>query len=639
MILGVNAVSKQFGIDIVLERVTFRLDAREKVALIGRNGTGKTTLLKIITGQYEPDTGSVHLAQGAKIGYLRQESPVTPGFTVLQEAEKALEHKQALRTRLDELESQIADHPTDDDLDEYARLVEHFSESDSYSAENDLRQVLKRLGFEEEDLDRKTDSLSGGEKTRLALARILLEEPDLLILDEPTNHLDLQATEWLENWVKGYHGAILLVSHDRSFLEATCTRTLELRDHTVKDYPGDFRQYLRLRAEDEARQADLAAKQAAEIAKLDEYVRRFIGTQRTAQARGRRKMMERLIQNRVDAPQHEKGMAGGFQNVQRSGETVLSCENLAVGFSDETLYDDLNWIVRWQERWGVIGENGAGKSTLIKTVLGTHPPVSGKVTVGKRVDVGYFSQDTAILDPDDTPLKFILDEHDLTTAQARDLLGRFLFHGDDVFRPVGTLSGGEKNKLVLASLTTAQPNLLILDEPTNHLDMDSREALAQILKDYPGTLVLISHDRWLLSQVTDHTLDVRRSGPVIYLGSYPEYRQHLAQKENPTSEKSNRQKQPAVLAPPPEPKLSPYELSKEITRVRRSIEDLETAVSNQEDAIKTIEDRLGAPSPDDDVTRLSHDYQAAQDKLQQLIEAWEDENLRLHKLEDQRGPG
>lgn len=637
MVLGVNNVSKLFSSDIVLERVTFRIDAREKVALVGRNGTGKTTLLKLITGQMEPDTGSVHLVRGAKVGYLRQESPVQSGRTVLQEAESALEHKLALHKRLEELEKAIAENPTDDDLDEYSLVVEHFSDSEGFSAENDVRQVLTHMGFLEEDFDRLTDSLSGGEKTRLALARILLEEPDLLILDEPTNHLDLQATEWLEGWVRQYHGAVLLVSHDRRFLEATVDRVLELRNATIKDFPGDYRKYLKLRAEDEARQADLAAKQAAQAAKLDEFVRRFMNSQRTAQARGRLKMLDKLKSEMVQAPTSDKGMVGGFQNVERSGEIVLSCENLAVGFPDETLYSKFDWVVRWQERWGVIGENGAGKSTLIKTLLGLHKPVSGKVKVGQRVEVGYFSQDTTVLDPDDTPLSFLLQENDLLTAQARDLLGRFLFHGDDVFRPVRTLSGGEKNKLVLASLTCSAPNLLVLDEPTNHLDMDSREALAEILLDYPGTLVLISHDRWLLEQVTDHTLDVRRSGPVQYGGSYEEYRDHLAKPKNGKTDSKPAPKSAKLQPKIDGPKLSPYELSKEIGRQRKAVEDALDAVSTQEDAITALEAKLATPDESDDLLALTQKYQEEQKHLETLVSIWETESTRLESLESQVG--
>ncbi|HTQ08789.1 MAG TPA: ABC-F family ATP-binding cassette domain-containing protein, partial [Fimbriimonadaceae bacterium] len=586
MLLSVSNVAKAFGVDEILTGISFLIAAREKVALVGRNGTGKTTLLKILTGRLEADTGTVNLAQGAKIGYLRQEAPVTLGRTVLEEAQASLGHQLKLKRRLEELEGRLSAQsgPSDaSDLEEYALLHEHFLEAEGYSAERDIRVVLQRMGFSEEEFARPTDKLSGGEKTRLAIARMLLEEPDLLILDEPTNHLDLQATEWLEGWLRQYHGAVLLVSHDREFLENTAERVLELRDGTVKSYPGPFPKYLKLKEEEEARQAEVAKRQEQEIAKLDEYVRRFMNSQRTAQARGRLKQMNRLIENKVEAPKKEQGMKGGFGTVKRSGDIVVECEKLAVGFSPSqfsrrgapgedwgglddgegrrerelVLFQDLDWTVRIQDRWGVIGENGAGKSSLIKTVLGLIPALAGRSRLGSNLEIGYFSQDTQELDPEQSPLDFMVWECDMLPADARNLLGRFLFSGDDVYRPIRTLSGGEKNKLSLARLTHQQPNLLILDEPTNHLDMDSREALAGVLKEFRGTLILISHDRWLLSQVTDHTLDVRRAGPVQFNGSYPEYRLWQKRGANP----SQRPAENHTSTPQdPNPRISPREL-------------------------------------------------------------------------------
>ncbi len=635
MILGLSGVSKQFGIDIVLENISFRIESREKVALVGRNGAGKTTLLKIITGQYEPDSGSINLPRGVKVGYLRQESPITSGITVLQEAEKGVARQLELKSRLAELESIIAEHPTDEDLDEYSRILEHFSDSDAFSAERDVEQILNHMGFFNSDFEKITDSLSGGEKTRLALAKILLEEPDLLILDEPTNHLDLQATEWLEEWIKSYHGAVLIVSHDRVFLQNTVRRVLEIRQHKIKDFPGNYEQYRRLRAEEDARLVDMAAKQAAEAAKLDEFVRRFMNSQRTAQARGRQKMLHRLLENRIEIPSSERSMAGQFNNIKRSGEMVLECENLSVGFVDETLYSGLNWTVRWQERWGIIGENGAGKSTLIRTALGKIPAVEGSSRIGRSVDLAYFSQDTAVLDLEDTPISFIMDETDLEAGPARDLLGKFLFHGDDVFRQIKTLSGGEKNKLVLASLIHASPNLLILDEPTNHLDIDSREALSQMLSEYPGTLILISHDRWLLSQVANNILDVRRSGPLQFIGGYEEYRDR--QKNiNSSDTNSPSTKSISIQEKAPEP-VNQYELSKEIGRIVKAISEAEKEVETQENVLKEIESNLSNPNPSQDVIKLTHDYQATQAQLENSISNWEQLIIKQEQLESLRG--
>jgi len=644
VLLSVSNVAKSFGVDQILSGVTFRLDGREKVALVGRNGTGKTTLLKILTGQYEPDQGSVQLAKGAKIGYLRQEALVATDRTVLEEAEEAVKQQLILQARLKDLEERLEQStPTDEDLEEYALLHEHFLEAEGYSAERDLRVVLQKMGFTEEEFNKPTSKLSGGETTRLAIARLLLEEPDLLILDEPTNHLDLQATEWLEGWLKGYHGAVLLVSHDRAFLDNTAERVLELRDGTVKAYPGPFPKYLQLKAEEEERQAEVARRQELEIAKMDEYVRRFMNSQRTAQARGRLKLMNRLIETKVDAPKNEKGMRGGFGDVRRSGDIVLETERLCVGFTEESgdktvLFSDLNWTVRFGDRWGVIGENGAGKSTLLKVLLGDLDPLSGRTKVGSNVDVGYFTQDASDLDPDMSPLDVMVWDLDMKPPEARNLLGRFLIGGDDVFRPVKTLSGGEKNKLSLAKLTQLNPNLLVLDEPTNHLDMASREALAEVLRDFKGTLVLISHDRWLLSQVTDQTLDVRKAGPIIFPGSYLEYRNRNLKPGAPAAKKkvNNSVRQPDVQEPV-QPTLTPRELSKEIQRVTKLVADIENQISQNETELKEVEDLLANLSPTADVFALTKDHQRLQEELEGRLAAWQEQSELLETLTAQRG--
>ncbi|HEY0865860.1 MAG TPA: ABC-F family ATP-binding cassette domain-containing protein [Fimbriimonas sp.] len=629
MLLSVSNVAKSFGVDQVLDGVTFRIEPREKVALVGRNGTGKTTLLKIITGQMEADRGGIQLSRGAKVGYLRQEAPVGYGHTVLDEAEAALERQIELRGRLEELERRMeSGSASPEDLEEYALVHEHFIEAEGYSAEQDLKTVLQRMGFSEEEFGRPTNELSGGQKTRLAIARLLLEEPDLLILDEPTNHLDLQATEWLEGWIRQYHGAILLVSHDRAFLDNTAERVLELRDGTVKAYPGPFAKYLRLKAEDEARQAEMARRQEQEMAKLDEFVRRFMNSQRTAQARGRLKMLNRMQENRIQAPKKDPGMAAGFTSAKRSGDVSFECERLLFGH-DKVLLPELGWTVRYGERWGVIGENGAGKSTLIKTILGRLEPKGGRVRIGSGVTIGYFSQDTEDLDPEDSPLDALVWDLDMDPPDARNLLGRFLITGDDVFRPIKTLSGGEKNKLSLAKLTRLNPNLLVLDEPTNHLDMDSREALAAVLKDYQGTLVLISHDRWLLGEVADQTLDVRRSGAIAYPGTYEEYRSRTAR---PTPSKTV-----AAAKVEATPELTPRELSKEIGRLVKAVADLEQEIGEKENALAALEAQLANLDPAADVLSLTMDHQRQQEQLAGMLAAWEEQSLRLEELREKQG--
>lgn len=629
MLLSVSGVGISFAADEVLHDVTFRLDRREKVALVGRNGCGKTTLLRILLGEYEPDKGSVTLARGARIGYLRQESQVERGLSVLEAAEQARQEEVALRQRLEELEQRMEAGATNAELEEYATLHERYMEMEAYSAERDLQTVLSRMGFAPEDYDKPTSALSGGEKTRLALARLLLEEPDLLILDEPTNHLDLQASEWLEGWLKNYPGAVLLVSHDRFFLEAVSERVLEMKNGEVRSYPGSFEKYLVLKAEEELRQAEVAKRQQKEIDKLDEYVRRFMNSQRTAQARGRLKMMEKLQASQVVAPTAEKSMKTAFKAAKRSGDVVWEAKGITKAYGDRALFQGFDWTVVAGERWGVVGENGAGKSTLVKVLMEQISPDSGSVRHGANLMPAYFAQDVVDLDPRQSPLDHLVYEFGLLPADARNLLGRFLFSGDDVFRPISTMSGGEKNKLVLASLTTLQPNLLVLDEPTNHLDMDSREALAQVLQDYQGTLILISHDRWLLDKVTNRTLDVRSSGIVSYPGSFGEYRRRLS-KPQPTAT-STKESRPAG------PKLSPRELSKEITRLEKEIERMEHQITEREAELAALEAQLACPDEGMDLRAMTEEHASLTELIAGLMNAWEKTSLQLDEHRAMQG--
>ncbi len=630
MLLSVNGVNKQYGVDWILQNVALRLDAREKAALVGRNGCGKTTLLQIVTGQLEPDSGSVHLARGASIGYLRQDALADNEGTVFSVAESGLAHLREIHERLTELEAALAAGGSDADLEEYAMLAEHVSESDGYSMERDIKTVLARMGFQEDQYAQPVATLSGGEKTRLAIAKLLLLEPDLLILDEPTNHLDLAATEWLEAWIRAYHGAVLIVSHDRAFLENTVGTVVELRDAKTKSYPAGFRKYLQLRAEDMERQADLAARQRRQMDKLDEFVRRFINSQRTAQARGRQKLLNRLQAEAVSAPGRDRSMAAGFGDVSRSGDIVLECKGLAVGFPDETLIKSLGWTVTWQERWGVIGENGAGKSTLVKTLIGEQRPLGGTRKLGARVELGYFSQDSTDFDLTETPLEFVMAECALEAGPARDLLGRFLFEGDDVFKSIGSLSGGERNKLALAALVQLRPNLLVLDEPTNHLDMDSREALAGVLAEYKGTIVLVSHDRWFLGQVADHILDVRKTGPELYNGTFDEFRDR--DKPKPKT----RRPQP-VVGQALSASVRPREVSKEIARVKKEIEDIEALISVQEEKVRKIELQLAEPPEGADIHALATSHTDAQANLARSMALWEELGTSLTDLQSQQG--
>jgi len=381
---------------------------------------------------------------------------------------------------------------------------------------------------------------------------------------------------------------------------------------------------------------------------MDEYVRRFMNSQRTAQARGRLKLMNRLLENKVEAPKSERGMKAGIASTKRSGDLVVSCEKLTVGFDEPegpvVLYKNLDWTVRYADRWGIIGENGAGKSTLIKVLLGELDPLSGRARLWSNVVLGSFSQDAADLDLEISPLDMMVYELDLKPAEARHLLGRFLISGDDVFRPIGTLSGGEKNKLSLARLTHLNPNLLVLDEPTNHLDMDSREALAEVLKEYQGTLILVSHDRWLLSQVTGQILDIRLSGPIVYPGSYSDYRRRLSD-PNAANRPKPKEVSPAPTIPklldgkqaPEEPEYTPRELSKEISRLEKLVKEVEEQMTRDEEGLRALEEELANLSPTADVFSLTRDHRDMKERLEGSLAAWEEHSNRLERLVALRG--
>lgn len=630
MILRLSGVAKAYSTDIIIEDASFAIGPREKVALVGRNGTGKTTLLRIITGSEESDSGSVWIAPKRRIAYLSQQTPIDEGATVREEAERGVRQALDIKRRYDELTTELESDPANSNLlDEWHLLGEQLHDMEAYAAENSVESVLRRLGFSAEDEGRLTSTLSGGQRTRLALARLLLEEPDLLILDEPTNHLDLAATEWLESWVQRYPGAVLIVSHDRTFLERTAERFLEIRDHRVHVYPGPWAQYRRVRQEDLDRQAMMAEKQADEIAKLDDFVRRFMNSQRTAQARGRQKMMHKLMASRIEGPTSEKGIAGGFESVRRSGDLVIEAQKLEVGYPGNPLFGPMDWTVRFGEKWGVVGENGIGKSTLCRLLSGEMEPLAGRIRVGSNVELGYFSQDAVQLDLDLTPLEFMIWEAGMDAGPARGMLGQFLFHGDDVYKPIRALSGGERNKLQLAWLTVQQPNLLVLDEPTNHLDMDSREALADILRSYPGTLVLISHDRWLLTQLTEQVLTISRDGAAVFPGGF---------RDLPRGGGSTvlQGQQSAKANTDSRPQLSPREISKRIGEHEKGLAAAENAVARAEENVRRLESKLASPG-DEDVVALCEEHESAQHSLELAMNLWTKADEELIELRRMQG--
>ncbi len=615
-LLAAGGISIGYGPDEILADVDFRVEKRQRIGLIGPNGCGKTSILRVLTGQLEPTRGSITTARGLRTGYLRQEDAVDPDKTVMQEAEHAFEPVLKMESRLRELEDLMSNsggHQAAELLDEYSDLHERFDDMGGFQSLRDVPLVLVKLGFRHEDLDKTGSILSGGEKTRLALAKMLLLSPDLLFLDEPTNHLDLAAIEWLEEFLTGFGGSIVVVSHDRVFLDRVTTHIAEIEEKSLVLYAGNYSKFAQLKEERRERQAKEFEQRQAEIQKLDEYVRIHMGSQRTAQARGRLKMMNRLVKEGLKPPPGQEKMRLKMGKVARSGDVVAVWEGVGMRYGERELFPNVDLVVRLGDRVGIIGGNGSGKSTLIRILMGREEPNSGKASLGSNVTAGYFAQDNVDLDPDATVIDHIIENFSLSSSEARHHLGKFLFSGDDVFKPVGKLSGGEKNKLVLAQLFLINPNLLVLDEPTNHLDIASREALVRCLKEYCGTIIVVSHDRFLLSVVTTRTVEISDSTIKDFSGNYDEYRVRKA----PV---------PAKIIPSVQPKaaeLSAHQLSKERIKAKQALENATVSVHDAELAMKQLEDRLWSPGPQDNVIELSQRHEEMQARVARALADWE----------------
>jgi ATP-binding cassette subfamily F protein 3 len=646
-VLLVDNLEKSFGIDTLFEKVSFTLGWGQKLGLVGRNGAGKTTLLRMLTGEMEPDRGTVRFVAGVRPGYLKQEDVVDPARTVIEETEEAFAWVRRMEARLAELSHRIADaaHAGHAELesaamDEYGGLRERFEIMGGYDQLRDIPGVLKRLGFSESDQEKACGSLSGGEKTRLAIARLLLSGPDILLLDEPTNHLDIEATEWLESFLRAFGGALVLVSHDRLFLDRVVTSVAEIEHQRLTIYNGNVSSFLRQKAEREERQAELHAREQAEVERLMTFFEKWKNTPtKKNQAWSRFKWAERIKANMTEAPlSAQKSAKMSLKSALASGREALVIERLKKAYGERVLFESLTVTIERGERIGVVGPNGAGKSTLIKVIVGREDANFGIVRLGHNVTTGYFAQDVADLDLDRSVLENMLDMGGMTAEEARTFLGRFLFTGDDVFRPVSSLSGGEKNKLSLAQITYMRPNLLILDEPTNHLDLESREALGKMLQGYDGALILVSHDRYLLDQVTQRTIEVKDGQATVYDVPYGEYRQlssraqprdHAASPTRLGQSSSRAQSRDHVVSCSDAAEavllrleaMNFRELSKERTRAKARLDAAETAVDALESELDEIVAGLSRPS--DQAVELAKRHGEVQLNLEQAITAWE----------------
>jgi ATP-binding cassette subfamily F protein 3 len=529
-------VTKQYGANLVLDDVCWQISADDRVGLIGNNGSGKTTLFKIAAGEISEFKGTLARAKRARIGYLHQE-PEFDSNQKLRDAIRtaAFEHIQEMERQMEYLTEQMSAVNDEEEqaeiLDQYAHVHEKYEAHGGYDYEHRIDAVLAGMGFRTKDFDLQMNVLSGGQKGRSAIAKLLLEEPDLLLLDEPTNHLDLEATEWLEEFIKKeYRGAVVVVSHDRYFLDKVVTKIAEIHSNKIKEYHGNYTKFVFLKERELLVQQREYEQQQEEIEHDKDFIRRYHAGQRSREARGRMKKLDRM--EIIDKPQGEdKRIKLSFTTDTRGGDDVLQLRNVSKSYDDKTLFRDLTMDLYRQDRLGIIGPNGIGKTTLLRMILGQDKPTTGTVRLGYNLRIGYYDQELAGLNLDNTVLDELwqLRPKD-NPGEVRSYLGRFLFSGDEVFKKVSDLSGGEQSRVALAKLLLANANFLILDEPTNHLDISSKEVLEEALTEFPSTMIIVSHDRYFLDRVVNKILFMEKNKVRLWEGNYTEYQEHLIEK-------------------------------------------------------------------------------------------------------------
>ena len=534
--LQANHVSKQFGGDTILDGIGLELRPGERVALVGPNGAGKSTLLRVLLGELEPDAGQVHRLSGATIAYLPQDAGVTPGRTLYQEMLSLFTDVIALEAEQRRLEEEMA--RAEPESPELMRLVEthaelhgEFERRGGYTLEAEIGRVLYGLGFTMEDYHKQVEHFSGGWQMRIALARLLLQRPDILLLDEPTNHLDLKATEWLEGYLRQYRGAVVVVSHDRYFLDLVAGRTLELQRRHLLEYPGNYSYYVKERGRRQREQEAAFKRQQSYLSRQQAFIDRFhADKRRSSQTKSREKLLEKM--ERVDAPSGpQKTIKFRFPPSTPSGRKVFDLKGAAKGYGGKTVFAGCDLLVEKGDRVALVGPNGAGKSTLLRLLAGLEKPDAGTVFLGANILRAYYAQDQSeTLTETNTVLQEIYTAapRDWTLEDVRGMLGRFLFSGDDVYKPIAVLSGGERSRLALAKMLLRPSNVLLLDEPTNHLDVGARETLEEALSEYPGTLVLASHDRYLIDKLANKVVEIEGEKVTLYAGNYTNYRREKA---------------------------------------------------------------------------------------------------------------
>ncbi|HET7616310.1 MAG TPA: ABC-F family ATP-binding cassette domain-containing protein, partial [Bacillales bacterium] len=533
ILLQVNQLQKSYGADLILSNIDMEVQSRDRIGLVGRNGAGKSTLLKIIAGELSHDSGTITKPRDVSIGYMAQNTALDSSRSIFDEMLTVFEPLIQMENKLRMLEERMADQYDDKVLGEYDQLQNAFKIAGGYTYLAEIRSVLNGLNFGDYDESTPISDLSGGQKTRLALGKRLLEKPDLLILDEPTNHLDIETLTWLEGWLANYPGALVIVSHDRYFLDHTVNQIYEISRNRIERFHGNYSDYLEEKAALYEQDMKLYEKQQKEVAALEDFIRRnIVRASTTKRAQSRRKKLEKM--ERTDKPLgDEKSARFSFEIARQSGKDVLRTEDVSIGYEEaQPILEQVAIDVKRSERAALVGPNGVGKTTLLKTIAGRLEALAGRVVIGANVQIGYYDQEQQTLSGAKTVLNELWDEYPMTKEkEIRTVLGNFLFSGDDVLKPVTALSGGEKARLALAKLMMQKANLLILDEPTNHLDLDSKEVLEAALADYPGTILFVSHDRYFINRNATKVLEMTREGVTVYLGDYDYYLEKKAEVE------------------------------------------------------------------------------------------------------------
>lgn len=632
IILQGKQLKKSYITNLIFEHLDFQVQEGEKVGLVGPNGTGKSTLFRCITGEESFDEGQLQMSARHTMGYMEQMPIFAPGFTLLDAVMEMFQDIFAMRDQLRHLEQkmgQVDGAALEALLEEYSQLTHRYEDLGGFSCESRAKGIIKGLGFSEEDFTREIACFSGGEKTRASLARLLVREPDLLLLDEPTNHLDLEALDWLETYLRNYRGAVLVISHDRYLLDQVTTRTLELNHHAMKSYAGNYSRYVELKAEQEMAQMRAYEKQQAEIARTEEYIRKYKAGIKSKQARGREKQLSRV--DRLEAVKGNKSMMLHMHDVSGSGEVVMEIRDLSMAYPDKVLFHDFTETIYKGEKIGLIGGNGVGKSTILKIIMGQLEPTNGTVRLGSRVKVSYYDQEHRQLNPQNTIINEIVYQYNVTLNEARDLLAQVLFFGEDVEKCIGDLSGGEKARVALLKIILEEPNLLLMDEPTNHLDIASKEIVEQFLNEFPGTIFMVSHDRYLLDAICTRTIVLEDQKFMAYLGNYSYYRQKRAELERIAKEKQeeleakNKQQHKKQQTAAASPKINK-------SKVRKEIEQLEEQIQQGEMRLEELSALLadGTTYQDEEKSRLLvAEYKDLEEQIPQWYEAWEELQLLL----------